>query len=155
MTFGDFRRGKCSFAIKPRARFLQSIDLRLYSLLIDTGLAILTASALMGCDIPGNHAYLSVLMQRSDGLAQGNRSYLSNTRITYLVFVHYTLFFILSGSDKIKLDDKFVMQPYQIAALRIMKYTRQISITFGVETLPSPGTWCYFDNMTLGVRHTI
>ncbi|UJR19683.1 hypothetical protein I4U23_022817 [Adineta vaga] len=135
MTFGDFERAKCSFAVEPKARAIQNIDLRLYSLLIDAGLAVFTASALIGCDIPGNNAYLSVLMQRPDGLAQGQRLYLS--------------------SDGIKLDDKFVMQPYRILAKRMMKYTRQVAITFGVETLRPPGSWCYFDNMTFSVRQTI
>ncbi|CAF1377171.1 unnamed protein product [Rotaria sp. Silwood1] len=135
MTFGDFDRGKCSFAVKVKTRVTQIIDLRLYSLLIDAGQGVFAASALMGCDVPGNNAYMSVSMQRSDGLIQGQRLYLS--------------------SDGIKLDDTFVMQPHQIRVQRMIEYTRRVTITFGVETLPKSGTWCYFDHMAFIVRQTI
>ncbi|CAF3516960.1 unnamed protein product [Rotaria sp. Silwood1] len=118
-----------------KTRVTQIIDLRLYSLLIDAGQGVFAASALMGCDVPGNNAYMSVSMQRSDGLIQGQRLYLS--------------------SDGIKLDDTFVMQPHQIRVQRMIEYTRRVTITFGVETLPKSGTWCYFDHMAFIVRQTI
>lgn len=80
MTFGDFNRGNCSYAIKAnKTRLSQNIDVSYYSRLIDAGEAVFTASALMGCDVPGNNAYLSITMRRSDGIVQGKRLYLSKS----------------------------------------------------------------------------
>ncbi|CAF1334146.1 unnamed protein product [Rotaria magnacalcarata] len=135
MKFGDFDRGNCSFATQAKTRVSQILDLRLYSVLIDAGQAVFSAKALIGCDVPGNVAYLSVSMQRSDALIQGQRLFLS--------------------SDNTKLDAAFVMQPYEIRVQRVIKGTRRVAINFGVDTLPQPGVWCYFDNMTFIVRQTI
>lgn len=63
--------------MKARTRASQTIDLRHYSRLVDAGEAVFTASAFMGCDVPGNIAYLSVSMHRPDGLIQRERLYLS------------------------------------------------------------------------------
>lgn len=85
MTFGDFNRGNCSYAIRAnKTRLSQTADLNYYSRLIDAGEAIFTASALMGCDVPGNNAYLSISMRRSDGIVQGKRLFLSKSREIYL-----------------------------------------------------------------------
>ena len=138
-----------------KTRVTQTIDLRLFSLLIDNGEAVFTASALMGCDLPGNRAYLSVIMQRSDGLTQGQRLFLSKNGMTWSFSLPTVIVFQLSsGSDGIKLDNTFVMQPYQIRAQKVTKHTRRVAIHFGVEALPAPGVWCYFDNMTLIIRQT-
>ena len=94
MTFGHLHRGDCSFAMKVKTRVSQTIDLRLYSLLMDTGQAVFTASALMGCDVPGNNAYLGVSAHRSDGLIQGQRLYLSKSIMDQMVlFLHTIILF--------------------------------------------------------------
>ncbi|CAF4596236.1 unnamed protein product [Rotaria socialis] len=128
MTFGGFDRGNCSFSVQAKTRVSQIIDLRLYSVLIDAGQAVFSASALIGCDVPGNVAYLSVSMQRSDALIQGQRLFLS--------------------SDNTKLDSAFVMQPYEIRVQRVIKGTRRVIINFGVETLPLPDLHIRIDMAT-------
>ena len=81
MTFDGFNGGNCSFAVKPDGRFRQDIDLRLYSLLIDNGRAGFNASALMGCDRPGEYVYMSVGMHHRDGIIQGHRQHLNKSSI--------------------------------------------------------------------------
>ncbi len=78
----DNHRGNCSFVLSNKTRVYQDINLRSYSLLIDTDNAGFYFSAFANC----NHSYFGINMYRSDGILQGVKIYSSKKKNKHFHF---------------------------------------------------------------------